>query len=133
MSTSAYDTRSGWVTFSAILMFAVGFARVISAITYFDDSNDVNNLTAGLFGDSLWAWGFWDLVIAALALFAGWSLLSNGPLRPRCRLHLGGRPDRQQLHDLRARAVVRGSGYRARDARHLRACDVSIGLGGVIP
>ena len=79
MSTSAYDMRSGWVTFSAILMFAVGFARVISAITYFDDSNDVNNLTAGLFGDSLWAWGLWDLVIAALALFAGSSLLSNGP------------------------------------------------------
>lgn len=79
MSTSAYDTRSGWVTFAAIMMFAVGFARIISAITYFDDSNDVNNLTAGLFGDSLWAWGLWDLVIAALALFAGWSLLTNGP------------------------------------------------------
>ena len=41
MSTSAYDTRSGWVTFAAIMMFAVGFARIISAITYFDDSNDV--------------------------------------------------------------------------------------------
>ena len=49
------------------------------AIVYFDDSNDIANLTAGLFGDSLWAWGVWDLVIAALALFAGWSLLSNGP------------------------------------------------------
>jgi len=79
MSTSTYDTRSGWVTFAAIMMLAVGFARIISAITYFDNSNDVANLTAGLFGDSLWAWGLWDLVIAALALFAGWSLLGNGP------------------------------------------------------
>ena len=67
------------MTFAAIIMFSVGFARIISAITYFDDSSDVANLTAGLFGDSRWAWGFWDLVIAGLALFAGWSLLNNGP------------------------------------------------------
>lgn len=79
MARSAYDLRSGWVTFAAIVMFAVGVARVISAIAYFGDSNDIANLTAGLFGDSLWAWGLWDLVVAALALFAGWSLLSNGP------------------------------------------------------
>lgn len=79
MSTSTYDLRSGWVTFAAIVMFAVGFARIISAIIYFDDSNDIANLTAGLFGDNLWAWGLWDLVVAALALFGGWSLLSNGP------------------------------------------------------
>ena len=31
-----------------------------------------------MFGDNLWAWGLWDLCIAALALFAGWSLLNNG-------------------------------------------------------
>ena len=79
MAMQAYDRRSGWVTFAAIVMFSVGFARIISAISYFDDSTDIANLTAGIFGDSLWAWGLWDLVISALALFAGWSLLSNGP------------------------------------------------------
>ena len=78
MSTQAHSGRTGWVTFAAIIMFSVGFARIITAITYFDDSSDVANLTAGLFGDSLWAWGLWDLVIAALALLAGWSLLGNG-------------------------------------------------------
>ena len=78
MSTSTYELRSGWLTFAAMVMFAVGLARIISAIVYFDDSNDIANLSAGLFGDSLWAWGLWDLVIAALALFAGWSLVSNG-------------------------------------------------------
>ena len=79
MSTTTYDDmRSGWVTFAAIVMFAVGVARIISAISYFDDSNDIANLSAGVFGDNLWAWGLWDLGIAALALFAGWSLLSNG-------------------------------------------------------
>lgn len=79
MSISEYESRTGWVMFAAVMMFAVGFARIISAIAYFGDSKDVANLTGGLFGDSLWAWGFWDLVIAALALFAGWSLLGNGP------------------------------------------------------
>jgi hypothetical protein len=78
LSTEAYERRSGWVTFAAIVLFAVGVARIISAISYFADSSDVANLTAGVFGDNLWAWGLWDLCIAALALFAGWSLLNNG-------------------------------------------------------
>src|SRR5580765_6732427 len=73
MATYEYEEeRSGWLTFAAILMFAVGFARIVSAIRYFDDGQEVNNLTAGLFGGSLWAWGIWDLVVAALALFGGW-------------------------------------------------------------
>jgi hypothetical protein len=59
-------------------MFAVGFIRIITAIRYFDDSADVNNLTLGLYGDNLWAWGIWDLFIAALALCAGVSLLAGG-------------------------------------------------------
>lgn len=81
MSTSleSYASRTGWVMFAAVIMFAVGFARIISAISYFGNSHDVANLTGGLFGGSLWAWGLWDLAIAALALFAGWSLLGNGP------------------------------------------------------
>jgi hypothetical protein len=78
LSTQAYDRRAGWVTFAAIVMFAVGFGRIISAIAYFDNSTDVANLTQGLFGGSLWAWGIWDLCISALALLGGWSLLSNG-------------------------------------------------------
>jgi hypothetical protein len=79
MSTHEYDeARSGWLTFAAVLMFAVGFVRIISAIRYFDDGQEINNLSAGLFGDSLWAWGVWDLCVAALALVGGWSLLSGG-------------------------------------------------------
>jgi len=79
MATYEYDEeRSGWLTFAAILMFAVGFVRIVSAIRYFDDGQEINNLTAGLFGDSLWAWGIWDLCVAALALFGGFSLLTGG-------------------------------------------------------
>ena len=78
MSTQEYGSKSGWVTFAAIMMFAVAFVRIISAFTYFDDSNDVNTLAGSLFADNLWAAGIWDLVIAAFAFFAGYSLLGGG-------------------------------------------------------
>ena len=67
--------RPGWLTFAAVVMFSVGVMRVISAIYYFADSARVNNLSAGVFGDNLFLWGLWDLVIAGLALWAGYSLL----------------------------------------------------------
>ncbi len=89
MSTSAYSSRSrsnsavdalnrpGWLTFAIVVMVSVGVLRVISALYYFADSNRVNNLTLGAFGDNLFLWGLWDLLIAALAFFAAWLLLSN--------------------------------------------------------
>ena len=77
MSTVEYR-RSGWVTFAAVAMFAVGFVRIISAFTYFDNGDDVNDLTNSIFGNDLWTAGVWDLVIAALAFFAGTSLLAGG-------------------------------------------------------
>jgi len=77
LSAEAYERESGWVTFAAIVMFSVAFFRIISAFAYFNNSSEVANLTAGLFGDTLWMWGLWDLVIAVLALFAGISLLGN--------------------------------------------------------
>ena len=79
MSTQAYSglNRPGWLTFAAVVMFAVGFLRIISAIYYFADSNRVANVSAGALGDNLFLWGLWDLVVAALALYAGYSLLSG--------------------------------------------------------
>src|SRR5436309_7209185 len=78
MSMQDLERRSGWTMFAAIVLFSVGFLRIISGISYLADSNKVNNLTLGLFGDSLWAWGLWDLGIAVVALFAGYSLLGGG-------------------------------------------------------
>ena len=72
------ERSSGWVTFAAVLMFAVGFFRIISAISYFANSVRVNNLTNGAFHGHLWAYGAWDLCIAAFALLAGGSLLAGG-------------------------------------------------------
>lgn len=78
MSTQEYSNRSGWVTFAAVMLFAVAFVRIISAFTYFDNADDVNDLTNSIFGDNLWTAGVWDLAISALAFFAGYSLLSGG-------------------------------------------------------
>ena len=79
MEAQAYeDRRSGWVEFAAVLMFAIGFFRIISAIDYFADKHRINDLTGGLFSGHSWAWGAWDLVIAAVAILAGMSLLSGG-------------------------------------------------------
>jgi hypothetical protein len=78
MSMQDLERRSGWAMFAAIVLFSVGFFRIISGISYLADSNKVNNLTLGLFGDNLWAWGLWDLGIAIVALFAGYSLLGGG-------------------------------------------------------
>jgi len=79
MTTEAtYYRRSGWVTFAAIVMLTIGFLKIISAISYFANSHRINDLSNGLFTTHLWAWGLWDLCIAAVALFAGFSLLEDG-------------------------------------------------------
>jgi hypothetical protein len=53
--------RPGWLTFSAVVLFAVGCMRILSALYYFADSARVNNLSAGAFGDNIFLWGLWDL------------------------------------------------------------------------
>ena len=80
---AAYDdsaplVRSGWATLATVVMFAVGFARVISAIGYFADSRKITDLGNGALHDHLWVYGIWDLAVAALALYAGYSLSRGG-------------------------------------------------------
>jgi hypothetical protein len=82
MTTQAYSgidslKRPGWLTFAAVVLFAVGVLRAISALYYFSDSSRVADLSNGAFGDHLFLWGLWDLGIAALAFWAGYSLLSG--------------------------------------------------------
>ena len=78
-TTQAYSglNRPGWLTFAAVVMFSSGILRIISAIYYFADSTRVANLTAGVLGDHLFLWGLWDLLIAVLAISAGYSLLAG--------------------------------------------------------
>ena len=79
MSTQAFDglRRPGWLTFAGVVLVSVGFARIISAIYYFADSTRVNNLSGGAFGHHLFLWGLWDLLIALLALWGGFSLFGG--------------------------------------------------------
>ena len=69
--------RPGWLTFAAVVMFSVGIMRAISSIYYFADSARINDLNGGALGSNTWLWGLWDLGIAVLALWAGYSLLSG--------------------------------------------------------
>jgi hypothetical protein len=68
------DSRPGWLTFAAVVLISIGCLRVISAIYYFADSSRVNDVSTGAFSHHLFVWGAWDLLIAALALTAGFSL-----------------------------------------------------------
>jgi hypothetical protein len=73
----SYLNRPGWLTFAAVVMFAVGCLRVITAIYDFANSARINNLTGGAFGGHVFLWGIWDLVIAVVALYGGYSLLGG--------------------------------------------------------
>jgi hypothetical protein len=39
------DERSGWLTFAAILMFAVAFVRIVSAIRYASASDALGDIS----------------------------------------------------------------------------------------
>jgi len=78
MSMDDLESRRGWVVFAAIVMLSVGFFRIISGISYLANSHKINDFTLGLFGDNMWAWGIWDLGIAIVAIWAGYSLLGGG-------------------------------------------------------
>jgi hypothetical protein len=79
MSTEAEaEERPGLITLAAMVMFAVCFVRIISAINYFGHGIQIANLTNTIFGNEVWVWGVWDLGLALLALCAGLSLLVGG-------------------------------------------------------
>jgi hypothetical protein len=70
----------GWIEFAAVVMFSVGLLRIITAIDAFSNHHRIVNLKHGLFGNQLWVWGAWDLVIAGLAFAVGVSILRGGRL-----------------------------------------------------
>jgi len=80
MASLTYEKRPGWLTFAAVVLFAIAFTRVISAINYFGDGAQINDLTNSVFGNHLWAWGIWDLCLELLALVAAISLLVGAGL-----------------------------------------------------
>jgi len=78
MSMQAYASRTGWIMLAAIVMFSVGFFRIISGISYLANSHRINNLSFGILGDNMWLWGIWDLGIAALSYIWAIMVIVNG-------------------------------------------------------
>ena len=71
--------RPDLVTFAAIIMFTLGGFHVLLAISEFANSTWVlSRLDIQLFIQSLLIWGVIDLIIGAIALYAGFSILSGG-------------------------------------------------------
>ena len=71
--------RPDMVTFAATVMFALGGFHVLVAISEFADSTWVlSRLDVELFIPILFIWGILDLIIGALALYAGFSILRGG-------------------------------------------------------
>ena len=73
--------RPDLVTFAAIIMFTLGGFHVLLAISEFANSTWVlSRVDIQLFLPILIIWGVIDLIIGAIALYAGFSILSGGTL-----------------------------------------------------
>jgi hypothetical protein len=71
--------RPGLLTYAAIMMFVLGGFHILLAISEFANSTWVSSrLDIELFIPILLVWGIVDLIIGAIALYAGVSLLRGG-------------------------------------------------------
>jgi hypothetical protein len=71
--------RPGLLTFAAVMMFALGGFHILLAVSEFARSTWVlSRLDVELFIPILFIWGILDLIIGAIALYAGFSLLRGG-------------------------------------------------------
>ena len=78
MSTAAYPVRrSHWVLFAAVMLLVAGGVNAVWALNLFTDAGWVSDVSNGIAGGSLWAWGLWDALMAALCFFAAWDLLKG--------------------------------------------------------
>ena len=67
------------VTYAAIMMFALGGFHILLAISEFANSTWVlSRLDVELFIPILLIWGILDLIVGAIALYSGASLLRGG-------------------------------------------------------
>jgi hypothetical protein len=75
--------RPGLVTFSAIMLFLAAGFSVVWAILEFSGAPWVRNAYNAYgytnFSSYLWLWGFLDLIVAAIAIYAGVDVLRGGP------------------------------------------------------
>ena len=73
--------RSGWVTFSAIVLIIAGIARIFDAIWAFRYNGPVvDDLHQAIFGHSLTAYGWLWLIVGIILIAAGLLLIAGGGL-----------------------------------------------------
>jgi hypothetical protein len=71
--------RPGLITYAAIMMLALGGFHILVAISEFANSTwELSRLDVELFIPILLIWGVIDLIIGAIALYAGVSTLRGG-------------------------------------------------------
>jgi hypothetical protein len=75
---TAVEGRPGLVTFAGIMMFLLAAFQIIFAVVEFYNAAWFANTAYGTFSDRLWLWGIVDIIIAAIAIFAGYDLLRGG-------------------------------------------------------
>jgi hypothetical protein len=67
------------LTYAAIMMFVLGGFHILLAISEFASSTWVlSRLDVELFVPILFVWGLLDLIIGAIAVYAGYSILRGG-------------------------------------------------------
>ncbi len=59
-------TRSGWLTYAAVMMFVAAGFSAIWAINLWSDAAWVANVSNGVLGDKHWLWGFVDAGLVVL-------------------------------------------------------------------
>lgn len=71
--------RPGWVTFAAVIAFVIAGIAVVQAIFFLLDLDVFYDVyRADRMVTTLWYWGVIDIIIAMLACYAGWDILTGG-------------------------------------------------------
>ena len=76
----ALPQRPGLVTFAGIMMFLLGGFELSLALLEFLRAPLLLDATYGEFGGFLWIWGIVDVLIAAIAIYAGYDILRGGEI-----------------------------------------------------
>jgi hypothetical protein len=77
-ANAAVGQRPDLVTFAAVMIFVLAGFQLTFAIVEFANAAWVAANVAGSFGGPLWIWGIIDLVLAGVAVYAGYDILRGG-------------------------------------------------------
>lgn len=76
--SKALGRRPGMVTFAAVMMFLLGGFQLAWALTELANAAWFTGTAYGNFGGYLWLWAIVDILIAAVAFYAGYDILRGG-------------------------------------------------------